>query len=779
MMTDTAGKPVSTSDPFNVWMGLDVKEDGIPFSLKCIDQWLLWKAEPRPEGKGTNKIPYQGNGKKASSTNPETWSDFSSVTASLFDEDSEFSGAGFVVRAENGITVLDFDHVRNAYTGEIDETVLGAVRYLGTYAEVSPSGTGIRIIGYGTMDRAISSKTLQGWVTGRYVTITGHHVEGTNTELQPIDPLKLAEVVAWFADKQASSATTQASNSPTGYLLDTRQVLEIRQALGYVDPDESYDIWVQVGMALQSTGTDNAFGLWNEWSQVGPKYNSAIMRAKWASFCDKPGGVSLPTIFKLAQDRGWVNTSSGVALGFSQVAIKPVTNPTSTIYHPSSQTEFPEHLILQAPGKIGEILAWGLRTAHKPQPQLALQAAIVAAMAPMARRYRTNLNNWPMLWMLGMAVTAAGKEHGKTMVEEILSAARLDQMVGGSGYTSPGAVFSSLMDHPAHIALVDEFGKLMESSQAFGNQIKADAITMLMEIFGRGHGVVRPASYSFMSLTKEQRETLQSRKIHNPAILILAMTTPGTFYSSLSQKWIADGFLGRFLTCESSIGRAPSVYPESEDVPDTITQWALETALASTIGGIVTHIPIPSDTKPEPITLKFSPAATASIRAFEADVIARMNHVQRDGLEVLLGRTVEKAMRLSMATCLAEGADRRTISDTDFQWAKEYALACDSLMVEKAKENISDSEFGRVKNRCIDLLRAAGSKGLTFRELGKKSSAFDALKPREQKEVMEALSVSGAAELREIATMANRGRKRTAWVALADDQEDDSNAQTE
>lgn len=458
-------------------------------------------------------------------------------------------------------------------------------------------------------------------------------------------------------------------------------------------------------------------------------------------------------------------------------AIQPVTKLTTAIYRQTTHAEFPDHLINQAPGKIGEILAWGLRTAPKPQPLLALQAAILSVMAPMARRYCTNLNNWPMLWMLGMAVTASGKEHGKTMIEEILSAAKLDHMVSGSGYTSPGAVFSSLMDHPAHIALVDEFGKLMESSQAFGNQIKSDAITMLMEVFGRGHGIVRPSSYSFMALSREQREALQSRKIYNPAIFILATTTPETFYSSLSQKWIADGFLGRILTCESPIGRVPSLYPTHEDVPDTITQWALDVSRASCIGGVITHIPIPSDTKPDPIQLIFSSTATSSIRAFESDVIARMNRVQRSGLEVLLGRTVEKAMRLSMGVCLAERADRRTISDTDFQWAKEYTLACDSLMVEKAKENISDSEFGRVKHRCLELLRAAGARGLTFRELGKKSAAFDALKPREQKEVMDALNTSGAAELRAIETMANRGRKRTAWVALAE--EEDGCAQNE
>jgi len=444
--------------------------------------------------------------------------------------------------------------------------------------------------------------------------------------------------------------------------------------------------------------------------------------------------------------------------------------PALSLYAPSSKQEFPSFLIDQAPGVIGTILDWGLRTAHKPQPHLALQSAIVAAMAPMARRYRTTLNNWPMLWFLGIAITASGKEHGKTIVENVLSAAGLESMIGGSGYTSPGAVFSSLMDRPAHVGVIDEFGKLMESAQAFGNQIKSDAITMMMEVFGRAHGIVRPTSYSLMSMTKEQRDALQSRKICNPSIMLLSMTTPGTFYPALSQRWIADGFLGRFLTCESPIGRMPSVYPQTEAVPDAVTDWMLETSRASVIGGVPVHLIMPSDVAPDPIVMDFTTGAMASIRAFENDINAKMDSVQRHGLEVLLGRTVEKAMRLSMVVAMSEDASARTITDTHFQWAMDYAMACDSIMVEKAMDNIADSDFARVKNRCIELIRMAGSRGLTARELGKKSSAFDAMRPREQVEVLEAIERSCDAAQMEIKTAANRGRKRVAWVATQPDE---------
>lgn len=216
------------------------------------------------------------------------------------------------------------------------------------------------------------------------------------------------------------------------------------------------------------------------------------------------------------------------------------------------------------------------------------------------------------------------------------------ERIGGSGYTSPGAVFSALMDKPGHISVIDEFGKLMESSQAHGNQIKADAISILMETFGRAHSTLRPAAYSLMTLSKEQREAFRQRKVCKPHLGILAMTTPSTFYESLSRQWIADGFLGRFLVCESPIGRQPSCYPEPAPVPEDVVEWLLAVGCQPTADGNLLPYDLGADLEPTPIVLDFSAGARHSLVAFETDILARMNDVERHGLEALFGRTVER-----------------------------------------------------------------------------------------------------------------------------------------
>lgn len=423
-----------------------------------------------------------------------------------------------------------------------------------------------------------------------------------------------------------------------------------------------------------------------------------------------------------------------------------------------------------APGILGDLVQWGLATAHKPLPHLTLQSALAIVSTIAGRRYRTDRNNWASLWFLNIEVTASGKEHPESLIEAVLEAAGLGHLLAGAGYTSPGAVFSVLLDHPSHIAIVDEFGKFMQSSQAKGNQHKADAISLLMQCWSSCHRTIRPPAYSGMGLSKEQRELLSSRKVLNPAVVLYASTTPGTFYDSIDRSWIADGFLGRFLTCHSPVGRQLSQAALPTDPSEDIIDWAqtlgrVRLESANDLAGMDTA----SDLAPSPIEVAFSDEAMRLIDAFEHDVHVRMGEAERWGLESLYGRTREKAMRLALLVCLAEGALNRVITPSQAEYAIEYAMTLDSGMVEAAKRNVADSDFARIKQACLDKIIAAGERGLTGRELERKVSAFNALKPREQQDILGALSNSGLAEVRTSSGPSGRGRKRSAWVALAEE----------
>ena len=90
--------------------------------------------------------------------------------------------------------------------------------------------------------------------------------------------------------------------------IDDHDWLEVARALPHVS-GEGYEDWVRVGMALHTTGRDDAFELFHAWSATQPGYVGEEDCVKhWRSFrLDNSGGavVRYPTIFHLAKEAGW------------------------------------------------------------------------------------------------------------------------------------------------------------------------------------------------------------------------------------------------------------------------------------------------------------------------------------------------------------------------------------------------------------------------------------------------------------------------------------------
>lgn len=88
--------------------------------------------------------------------------------------------------------------------------------------------------------------------------------------------------------------------------LDTK-VDDIKEALEYLSPDDGYDRWREVGMALhhQFGGSEEGLELWDAWSQASTAYDRNEIEEKWPSFSETPDGrspVTVATLFKYSND---------------------------------------------------------------------------------------------------------------------------------------------------------------------------------------------------------------------------------------------------------------------------------------------------------------------------------------------------------------------------------------------------------------------------------------------------------------------------------------------
>jgi hypothetical protein len=174
-----------------------VRPKNIPDRLKDLDQWVVWKYvwnpdKRRKDGSGLkgdwDKPPSNARtGGRASSTDRATWCDFK--TALRVYIKGGWDGIGFVPLPEDLLTITDLDSCRNPGTGVIEARALAIVSELKTYTEISPSGTGLRIVASGHKPdnewvkrgdvEMYDGHTKAGKPGGRYLTFTGHLLEGS------------------------------------------------------------------------------------------------------------------------------------------------------------------------------------------------------------------------------------------------------------------------------------------------------------------------------------------------------------------------------------------------------------------------------------------------------------------------------------------------------------------------------------------------------------------------------------------------------------------------
>lgn len=161
--------------------------DQVPVELRVLKRWVGWRCL-WDEGKGKWKKP---------PCSPKTGEAIGAVDKYLdhfltFDEALEgvqkykLDGIGFVFREIDGFLGVDFDDCRT--DGVIQQEVLDWLRWMPSYQEVSPSGTGVHVIGKGRIPRAVTptplgsgAALLEVYNSGRYFTFTGNRIGDRST----------------------------------------------------------------------------------------------------------------------------------------------------------------------------------------------------------------------------------------------------------------------------------------------------------------------------------------------------------------------------------------------------------------------------------------------------------------------------------------------------------------------------------------------------------------------------------------------------------------------
>ncbi|MCK9592818.1 MAG: DUF3987 domain-containing protein [Methanoregula sp.] len=433
--------------------------------------------------------------------------------------------------------------------------------------------------------------------------------------------------------------------------------------------------------------------------------------------------------------------------------------------------------VLSIPGVLQDVVSYYNATAAKPQPQIAVQTAIAIGAVILGRRWFTNEDNGSSMYLAVVAKSSAGKEHIKTVIERVLHASDNGKLIGPPGYTSAGGIASALFKQPNHIAIIDEFGRLLESTNKSGNSNQMDAITGMLQVYGRQTGIYSPPGYSDISnIRKSKRRRDQDEDvcldIHRPAITILGITTPSTLYDSMSSSYISNGFFPRFVTVDSIYGRQVSRRRNLQDqrISDRLISWCYENARAHGGEGDLDNVYGPQF-YPTPITVPFSEGAYDLLEAYEEEYQKYQDANEHSGLDVMWGRCRENVQRLSLIVAVSCGA--YIIKAEHVSWAIAYVKFYSERMIKIVGGNVSDTNFEATKKSVFAAIEAAGKDGLTLSEISKRCRKYEGLETRMRASVIDAVVSDYGVGI--LPSPSQRGRRRIAYALNKYLPEEDAN----
>jgi hypothetical protein len=273
-----------------------------PAEIKDIPCWLMWRFEHHEGETKPRKVPLyvsgqRRHGQQGSPEDRRQLTTFDAARAAAARKGMD--GVGLALLPEWGLCALDFDNCITA--GELHPEVAEIAAQ--SYAEYSPSGSGVRVLFKGNL---LNRKSFDGefgfetFSTRGFVTVTGNALEvteilGNENTIAEVTPEATALFRKRFGQREDRSSTVGTAE-PLG--LTEAQVVACLAAIPNEDlPYEAYNgspSYLEVGMAVHTETQAEGFDLWDEWAQTSSKYGGRQYGLeRWQSFGKQSGGPQI------------------------------------------------------------------------------------------------------------------------------------------------------------------------------------------------------------------------------------------------------------------------------------------------------------------------------------------------------------------------------------------------------------------------------------------------------------------------------------------------------
>jgi hypothetical protein len=495
----------------------------------------------------------------------------------------------------------------------------------------------------------------------------------------------------------------------------------IAAALRHIPNDDlDYDSWVRIGMALKGALGDEGQSLFADWSAQSAKNVVETTAKAWESF--RPTSIGAGTIYHHAMAAGWSPDPALVLNGEIQVngrhparALLDKLEPAASAppSPPEPAASIPD--LARLDGALEIFVSYMLDTAIRPQPWLAVGAALAAVGTLIGRRYRTTSNLRSNLYVVGMAASGGGKDHARNAIKEAFLAADLSEHLGGNRLASGAGLLAALRRQPASLFQIDEFGQFLASIID-----KRRSPKHLAEIWDLFTELSTSAGSTFFGAEYADQKLKPREDIIQPCCAIHATTVPETFWPALRSGSLQDGSLARFL-----------IFRSTDDIPDrnrssaplSDVPAALIDALRAISGGVpgfasgnLVNTEAPK-VKPDPYPVPMAPDAEQLFEELDGEVTDRQRRSLDCGYGAVLARVWENTAKVALIKAVSADPVQPVIRRQDAEWARDVVAFCVETLLTQAQRHIAENDTERSNKRVQEIIRAAGPRGITKKRL--------------------------------------------------------------
>ena len=246
--------------------------------------------------------------------------------------------------------------------------------------------------------------------------------------------------------------------------------------------------------------------------------------------------------------------------------------------------------------------------------------------------------------------------------------------------------------------------------------------------------------------------------ICHPALTMVGLTTPVSYYQCIGGEKKSDGFMSRFIVVESDRKKELRRDVARIDVPERITKWASDITERYKL---LNPLDIATQS-PEEVEIFFDVDAYDRQREFEQEMLDLSVECEPMGLEEIPNRSNEFSMRLALCLALSRDPNTFCITIEDVEWSIRYVRKYAVQLLNTFKENVAESKFDRDRMEVLETIRKNKYEPLSIL---KRQSALKKHKPRDLNDILQSLEGAG---LIEKATTETGGRPSITYSALSE-----------